>query len=47
MVEEINAAGATLAQESNQLRELISQFTLALNDSGSAQRRTGRYSRTA
>ncbi|MBD9626326.1 MCP four helix bundle domain-containing protein [Ensifer sp. ENS06] len=28
MVEEMNAASATLAQESNQLRELISQFAL-------------------
>ncbi len=29
MIEEMNAAGATLAQETNHLRKLISQFTLA------------------
>ncbi len=40
MVEEMNAAGATLAQESNQLRELISQFTLA---AGGATRENGAY----
>ncbi|OBZ94912.1 chemotaxis protein [Pararhizobium polonicum] len=46
MVEEMNAAGATLAQESSQLRELISQFTLASADHGSANT-SGRYARRA
>ncbi|SDN34445.1 methyl-accepting chemotaxis protein [Ensifer sp. YR511] len=42
MVEEMNAAGATLAQESNRLRELISQFSLASAVKGNQHGSLGR-----
>ncbi|KQS84515.1 hypothetical protein ASG58_20470, partial [Rhizobium sp. Leaf383] len=37
MVEEANAAGATLASEAGRLRDLISQFQLGQADSSSVQ----------
>jgi len=40
MVEEANAAGATLANEAGRLRELVSQFQTGGPSSGSAPRRT-------
>ncbi|WP_428426601.1 methyl-accepting chemotaxis protein [Pararhizobium sp.] len=47
MVEEMNAAGATLAQESNQLRELISQFMLAADNRSAVRDGAAHKSRRA
>ncbi len=47
MVEEMNAAGATLAQESNHLKELISQFTLAAENRSALRESVTHRSRRA